>query len=217
MGNGVTRALSAKAGLKKSVKPYWIDKKLEMYKTDTMKTTMVQRLIGYSHIHRSTTYRVVSFSIAVCVFMILLPIGYVWIGGLINQWLIIPCPGNIELILAGISGVIGVWLMMWTIWVQWTVGRGGPVPIAPTRQLITAGPYALCRNPMHLGALFYVFSFGLIFGNLVISLICIALETILLVLYLKGIEEKELLLRFGEEYEHYKEKTPFLIPCFRKS
>jgi protein-S-isoprenylcysteine O-methyltransferase Ste14 len=58
----------------------------------------------------------------------------------------------------------------------------------------------------------YIFAFGLIFGNLVIALVCIASEISLLTAYLKGIEEKELLLRFGEEYEHYKEKTPFLIP-----
>ena len=182
-----------------------------------MKTTMVQRLIGYSHIHRSTLYRVTSFSIAICFFMILMPIAYVWIGRLVARWLIIPCPRNIELILAGISGMIGLWLMMWTVWAQWTVGRGGPVPVAPTRKIITTGPYTLCRNPMHFGALFYVFTFGLVFGNLVIALICITLETIIIAVYLKGVEEKELLLRFGAEYERYKEKTPFLIPHFRKS
>jgi protein-S-isoprenylcysteine O-methyltransferase Ste14 len=149
--------------------------------------------------------------------MVAMPIGYVWIGGLINRWLIIPCPRNIELVLAGISGVLSLLMIVWSIWTQWIVGRGGPVPIAPTQKLITSGPYVLCRNPMHLGSLLYVFAFGLIFGNLVIGLICIALEISLLTVYLKGVEEKELLLRFGEEYEHYKEKTPFLIPHFRKS
>jgi protein-S-isoprenylcysteine O-methyltransferase Ste14 len=114
--------------------------------------------------------------------------------------------------LAGISGVFSLLLMMWSVWVQWSVGRGGPVPVVPTRKLITTGPYALCRNPMHLGALLYVFAFGLIFGNLVIALICIALEMSMLGVYLKSIEEKELLLRFGEDYRRYKEKTPFLIP-----
>ena len=189
---------------------------MELRKASTMKTTMVQRLIGYSHVHRSTLYRVVSFSIAICVFMVLIPIVYVWIGRLIGRWLIIPCPRNIELILAGISGMIGLWVIMWTVWVQWIVGRGGPVPVAPTRKLITTGPYALCRNPMHFGALLYVFTFGLIFGNLVIALICIALETTIIVVYLKGIEEKELVIRFGAEYQRYKETTSFLIPRFWK-
>jgi protein-S-isoprenylcysteine O-methyltransferase Ste14 len=32
--------------------------------------------------------------------------------------------------------------------------------------------------------------------------------------YLKLIEEKELLLRFGQDYEDYKKKTPFFFPWF---
>ena len=177
-----------------------------------MKDAFAQRLVDISGRHRSILYRVVSVSIAVCVLLVLVPIVYVWIGRLIGRWLIIPCPKKIELILAGISGVIGLLLLMWTVWIQWTIGQGGPVPAAPTRKLITTGPYALCRNPMHLGAIFYVFAFGLIFGNLVIALVCIALEMSMLVVYLKRVEEKELLLRFGAEYQRYKKTTPFLIP-----
>ncbi len=30
--------------------------------------------------------------------------------------------------------------------------------------------------------------------------------------YHKFIEEKELMLRFGDDYKNYKENTPFLIP-----
>jgi protein-S-isoprenylcysteine O-methyltransferase Ste14 len=40
--------------------------------------------------------------------------------------------------------------------------------------------------------------------------------TLLLLLYVKGIEEKELPQRFGEEYLEYKRRTPFLIPRFWK-
>ena len=35
-------------------------------------------------------------------------------------------------------------------------------------------------------------------------------------LYHKFIEEKELLVRFGDEYRKYKKKTPFLLPKLRK-
>jgi protein-S-isoprenylcysteine O-methyltransferase Ste14 len=32
--------------------------------------------------------------------------------------------------------------------------------------------------------------------------------------YHKAVEEKELLARFGKEYEDYKARTPFLVPKF---
>jgi protein-S-isoprenylcysteine O-methyltransferase Ste14 len=38
------------------------------------------------------------------------------------------------------------------------------------------------------------------------------LGLILFSFYNKLVEEKELLLRFGKQYEEYKRKTPFLIP-----
>jgi len=34
--------------------------------------------------------------------------------------------------------------------------------------------------------------------------------------YHKFVEEKELLLRFGDDYIHYRNTTPFLIPQFWK-
>lgn len=183
---------------------------------NTMRNTMVQRLIGYSHIHRSAVYRVVSFSIAICVFLVLMPIVFVLIGRLVHQWLTIPCPRGVELILAGISGPMGLLILLWPSWTQWTVGRGGPMINAPSQKLITSGPYALCRDPIQLGAFFYILAFGLFFGNLVVTLVCIILELIIGTAYHKGVEEKELLIRFGAEYQHYKEKIPFLIPRFRK-
>ena len=66
------------------------------------------------------------------------------------------------------------------------------------------------------GALFYYFAFGTFLGNLTIGLVCIVLEIILLLAYIKGIEEKELALRFGQEYLEYKKNTHFLIPNIKR-
>ena len=44
------------------------------------------------------------------------------------------------------------------------------------------------------------------------ALIFVALFFLLLLAYLKLVEEKELALRFGQEYLDYKKGTPFLIP-----
>ncbi|MBM4347523.1 MAG: hypothetical protein FJ107_05250 [Deltaproteobacteria bacterium] len=58
---------------------------------------------------------------------------------------------------AGLSLIIIGWLFAnWTVKVQFSSGRGTPIPLMATQRLVVKGPYALCRNPMTLGtALFY--------------------------------------------------------------
>ncbi len=68
---------------------------------------------------------------------------------------------------------------------------------------------------MNLGALLYFLGIGVWVGSpsaLGLTLVF----TVLLVAYLKGIEEPELAARFGEEYLKYKRRTPFLFPRLRK-
>lgn len=180
-----------------------------------MANSMVIKIAGASQKSHSISCRILSFSLAVCILMVLIPILYVLFGKFISGWISFSCPRVIEVVLACITGLLGILVLLWSVWTQWMVGRGGPVPVVPTTKLITSGPYALCRNPMFLGCLFYVFAFGLVFGNLVVAIVCAVLEMALGVSYYKGIEEKELLMRFGDEYQRYKDKTPFLIPRFR--
>ena len=44
------------------------------------------------------------------------------------------------------------------------------------------------------------------------ALLAVAIFATILISYLKIIEEKELQMRFGNEYIEYKKKTPFIIP-----
>jgi len=44
------------------------------------------------------------------------------------------------------------------------------------------------------------------------ALLLVVLFTFMLIAYIKLIEEKELELRFGQEYLDYKNDTPFIIP-----
>jgi protein-S-isoprenylcysteine O-methyltransferase Ste14 len=44
------------------------------------------------------------------------------------------------------------------------------------------------------------------------SLLAVAIFSLMLLVYLKLIEEKELALRFGQEYLEYRRNTPFLLP-----
>jgi protein-S-isoprenylcysteine O-methyltransferase Ste14 len=109
------------------------------------------------------------------------------------------------LILAGLP------LSLWTIYIQFTLGRGTPIPLMATQKLIITGPYRYSRNPMALGAFIAFFGVAVWLGSL--SAIGLALLfPALLLPYIKGFEEREMEARFGDEYLEYKQHTPFIIP-----
>ena len=111
--------------------------------------------------------------------------------------------------------VAGFSLGWWTVYVQFTVGRGTPVPVMATQQLITQKPYSYCRNPMALGAIGAYLGIAILIGS--ISAIALVLfGAVLLLTYIKFLEEKEMELRFSEAYQEYRKQTPFIIPRFRK-
>ena len=119
-------------------------------------------------------------------------------------------------ILAG-GGLIaaGLLLAWWTIYVQFTLGRGTPVPLMATQQLIIQKPYDYCRNPMALGTLVAGLGFAILIGSLSAVLLVLVLSGLLLT-YIKLAEEKEMELRFGEAYREYRKQTPFILPRFQK-
>lgn len=115
-------------------------------------------------------------------------------------------------ILIGVVGIIkGFTIAIWTIVLQISRASGTPFPMLPTKKLLVTGPFKYCRNPMTLGTIIAYSGIAILVGSWA-SLIFVAILAMLLIAYLKLIEEKELLLRFGSEYDEYKKKTPFLIP-----
>ena len=90
-------------------------------------------------------------------------------------------------------------------------GQGSSLPLIPTKKLVITSPFSYCRNQITFVALLYYFGFGILISSLSIIGFSILLK-ILIIFYLKLIEEKELKERFGELYIKYKESIPFLIP-----
>lgn len=127
------------------------------------------------------------------------PLDWGWIA-----WLI----GAAAILSGGIFAV-------WTIVVQVTMASGTPFPMVPTRRLLTAGPFRLCRNPMTLGTIM-VYGGIAIWSGSVTALAAVAVFSIVLIGYLLTVEEKELRERFGDEYGEYRRKTPFIIPIRRR-
>ncbi|MEA3313072.1 MAG: isoprenylcysteine carboxylmethyltransferase family protein [Caldisericota bacterium] len=110
---------------------------------------------------------------------------------------------------------MGLLFAVWSIQVQFFVGRGTPVPMIPTQKLVVQRPYSYCRNPMSLGTIIFYLGIAIWSGSL--STVGLALIfAMLLMVYNKMVDETELEERFGFEYLEYKRKTPFLIPRLRK-
>jgi len=91
-------------------------------------------------------------------------------------------------------------------------GLGAPFAVALTRIVATEWMYAWTRNPMILGALAFLVGLGLWFKSTLFLVWVIILVCPVIFLFLKVYEERELEIRFGEDYLKYKAGTPMFIP-----
>ncbi len=150
-------------------------------------------------------------------FLLLIPFLLVISSSAIDRRLGLPhfTAGTINLITGLALIAVGFYLGLWSVLSELSVGEGTPVPMMPTTKLVVRGPYAYCRNPMTLGTLLAYLGIGVWTGS--ISAVAIVLIFVgLLLLYIKFLEEKELVLRFGTGYEDYKKTTPFILPRLRQ-
>jgi protein-S-isoprenylcysteine O-methyltransferase Ste14 len=147
------------------------------------------------------------------VFLGLLPLVVAGVGPRLDRHLGLPGFGahRANLILGGILSITGFSLAFWSIDLQLNRGRGTPLPVMPTQELLTEGPFRSCRNPMTLGTILGYLGLAVAAGTTAGTGLVVALATLLLV-YLKRLEEGELTERFGEAYLAYKRDTPFIVP-----
>ena len=120
----------------------------------------------------------------------------------------------LQVILGSLGLAYGFFMLIWTVVSQVRSGQGTPSPVAPTQKLIIDGPYLRRRNPMLLGVIIYFFGVGTLLDSIASGLIMASLGLILGTCYVKFVEERELRIRFGKEYEEYKNKTPFILCKF---
>lgn len=123
--------------------------------------------------------------------------------------------GVFNVMLGCVFILMGLLLGWWAVYVQFTVGRGTPVPVMATQQLIIQKPYNYCRNPMALGAIVAYLGVAVLTGS-ISAIVLVLIGAILLLGYIKLLEEKEMELRFGEVYQKYRKETPFIIPRLRR-
>ncbi len=105
----------------------------------------------------------------------------------------------------------GLFLLVWTITLFATQGKGTLAPWAPTKQLVVAGPFRHVRNPMITGVLLVLVGEAMIFESFWLlgwALFFFLLNNFYFILK----EEPDLLKRFGEPYTVYCRNVRRWIP-----
>ena len=69
---------------------------------------------------------------------------------------------------------------------------------------------------MFLGAILYYFGLGSLLFSLTAGFFAFLLGLLVGGLYHRFVEEKELVLKFGKEYEAYRKRVPFLVPGWKR-
>ncbi|MBB4956084.1 protein-S-isoprenylcysteine O-methyltransferase Ste14 [Agrobacterium vitis] len=82
-----------------------------------------------------------------------------------------------------------------------------------SRDLISDGPYSLCRNPLYVGSILAAFGIGLQTEMVSFAIFCGVICWAVFHVVVKR-EERYLLVEFGEPYQQYLEKNPRFWPRF---
>ena len=179
---------------------------------------MLDRLLKQTNREYGPKARLALLAVAGVVFLVILPWALVRLGGRLDRALGWPAlrypPANA--ILGGLMALAGWLLGLWTNHVQFTLGRGTPVPVMATQTLLICPPYSYCRNPMALGAIVAYLGVCVAAGSPGAGLLWL-LGAVALLAYIRLVEEKEMVARFGEEYLAYRRRVPFIIPRLRRS
>ena len=108
--------------------------------------------------------------------------------------------------------IIGLFLAIWSVRTFYNKGgEGTPGPWKPITNLIISGPYKYVRNPMLLGV-FFLLLFESIFFTSMLLFLWFMVFLIVNIVYFKTVEEKELVKRFGADYEEYKNNVSMIFP-----
>ena len=177
----------------------------------------MSRYARWAEREHSEARRIAITLLAGPVFLGLLPFLVAGVGPRLDRRLGLPSLtiGRVNRIVGGLLMGLGFALGFWSVVTQVTRGRGTPLPVMPTQDLLTDGPFRYCRNPMTLGTILAYSGVAIGAGTVAGSGLVFGLAASLLA-YLKRLEEGELAERFGEAYLAYRRDVPFIIPRLPK-
>ncbi len=109
---------------------------------------------------------------------------------------------------------LGLVLLIATIWLFVTVGKGTLAPWNPTQRLVVRGVYRHVRNPMIAGVFFVLLGEAVLAASLPL-LGWFAVFVVANAVYIPLAEEPGLVKRFGSDYLTYRQNVPRWIPRLR--
>lgn len=126
--------------------------------------------------------------------------------------------------LGGLTSAVGLAFALWANYVLVVDGKGGAgnfgrLKLMPeTKQLVTTGPYSICRNPMHLGVFLYYIGFACAINSTSSLLVPLA---VVVFAYINALcfDEPRLKKDFPEEFSIYKSQVPRFLPkvlCWKR-
>jgi len=174
---------------------------------------MQEKFLKQAQRESSPRKRLIALMIEGIFFLGILPVTLVYLSSILDSRFDLPrfVYGAINWIIAWFFIIAGCLMGFWAIYVQFTIGKGTPVPVMATQKLIIQKPYNYCRNPMALGTIVLYLGVAVQIGS-ISAVALVLIGAILLLLYIKFLEEREMAMRFGEEYQEYRKQTPFIIP-----
>jgi protein-S-isoprenylcysteine O-methyltransferase Ste14 len=178
---------------------------------------MKEKFLKQAQREHSPGKRLLALVLEGILFLGILPGAIVYFSQLLDHQFELPrlAYGAVNVIIGCVFIIAGILFAWWSIYVQFTIGRGTPAPIMATQKLIVQKPYSYCRNPMALGSIVLYLGVATLLGS-ISALTLVLIWTSLLLLYIKFLEEKEMEMRFGEAYQDYRKQTPFIIPRFKR-
>lgn len=115
-------------------------------------------------------------------------------------------------VLFGIVGCIN----LYTGYTMSRWGQGTPLPLETARVLVVRGPYRYVRNPMAVTGLFLGLMVGWWLGSW-LTMATVVLGGLAWNFFVRPIEERDLLQRFGEPYREYTKEVKCWIPRWPSS
>jgi len=105
-------------------------------------------------------------------------------------------------------------LGLWSSVVMVKAGEGTPLPVNQTKKLVVSGPYKFVRNPMAVAGIGQGMAISLFLGSIHILVYCLV-GALVWQFVVRPLEEKNMLKRFGKEYEDYQNKVNLWLPNFK--
>ena len=142
--------------------------------------------------------KVISIFSFVLLVLIAVEVGIIWLLGSWGRFGL----GWWHQVIGALMTMGGIFLVGWSISIQYTLGKDTPFPKVATQQLVTTGPYACTRNPMTLGAFLLYLGIAVGMGSMPVILLVMVIFTALLTFIYRH-ETRELTERFGRDYLEY--------------